>query len=48
MKILTSAVFGFAVLSATALAEPPEGNWISQDGGTKVRRAQTMWRRGLA
>jgi uncharacterized protein (DUF2147 family) len=37
MKILTSAVFGFAVLSATALAEPPEGNWISQDGGTKVR-----------
>jgi uncharacterized protein (DUF2147 family) len=37
MKILTTAGFGFALLSATALARPPEGNWISQDGGTKVR-----------
>jgi uncharacterized protein (DUF2147 family) len=36
MRILASATFGWCLLSATALAGPPEGNWISQDGSTKV------------
>lgn len=36
MKFLTSATIGFCFLSATALAAPLAGNWLSEDGGTKV------------
>jgi uncharacterized protein (DUF2147 family) len=37
MKILAPAVVGFCVMSVTALAGPPEGNWISQEGAAKVQ-----------
>ena len=36
MKFLTSATIGFCFLSATALAAPLAGNWLSEDGKTKV------------
>jgi uncharacterized protein (DUF2147 family) len=36
MNILTSAVAAFFFLSAHALAGPPEGDWISQDGRARV------------
>ena len=37
MKIATLAAFGFCLLPGTALAGAPEGVWLSEDGGTKVR-----------
>jgi uncharacterized protein (DUF2147 family) len=37
MKILITAAFGAALLSAPILAETAEGTWLSEDGGTKVR-----------
>lgn len=36
MKFLTVAAAGLCFLSNTALAASPEGNWLSEDGGTKV------------
>ncbi|MFZ3252006.1 MAG: DUF2147 domain-containing protein [Pseudolabrys sp.] len=36
MKLLSAAVVGFCFLSSAALAVTPEGNWLSEDGGTKV------------
>jgi uncharacterized protein (DUF2147 family) len=37
MKRVTAASIGLALLSSAALAGAPEGTWLSQDGGTKVR-----------
>lgn len=39
MKILSVAVLGMALMSSAALAGVPEGTWLSEDGGTKVRIA---------
>ena len=40
MKFGDTAVIGLACcLSSVALAEPPVGTWLSQDGGTKVHIA---------
>jgi uncharacterized protein (DUF2147 family) len=36
MKFLIAAAIGVCILSSTALAASPEGNWLSEDGGTKV------------
>jgi len=37
IKCVTAAAIGLALLSSAALAGAPEGTWLSQDGGTKVR-----------
>ena len=37
MKRFTTAAIGLSVLSSAALAAPPQGTWLSQDGATKVR-----------
>lgn len=37
MKCVTAAAIGLILLSSAALAGAPEGTWLSQDGGTKVR-----------
>jgi uncharacterized protein (DUF2147 family) len=36
MKLLNVVAIGFCFLSSAALAAAPEGNWLSEDGGTKV------------
>jgi hypothetical protein len=36
MKLLSAAVVGFCFLSSAGLAVTPEGNWLSEDGTTKV------------
>jgi uncharacterized protein (DUF2147 family) len=36
-KCVTAAAIGLILLSSAALAGAPEGTWLSQDGGTKVR-----------
>lgn len=36
MKFLNAAAIAFCFLSSAALAASPEGNWLSEDGGTKV------------
>ena len=36
MKFVTAVVIGFCFFASGALAAPPEGNWLSEDGGTKV------------
>ena len=41
MKLLSAAVFGVVLMagsmSSAALAGNPEGTWLSEDGGTKVK-----------
>ncbi|MGH6727833.1 MAG: DUF2147 domain-containing protein [Pseudolabrys sp.] len=37
MKCVTAAAFGLILLSSAAYAGAPEGTWLSQDGGSKVR-----------
>ena len=37
MKSVFAAVIGLVLMSGAALAGKPEGTWLSQDGGTKVR-----------
>ena len=37
MKFLVSLAIALSFLSNAALASSPEGNWVSEDGGTKVR-----------
>ncbi len=37
MKCVTAAAIGLFMLSSAAYAGAPEGTWLSQDGGTKVR-----------
>ena len=37
MKCVMAAAIGLILLSSAALAGAPEGTWLSQDGGTKVR-----------
>lgn len=37
MKCLIAAALGLSFLSSAASAASPEGNWMSEDGGTKVR-----------
>jgi hypothetical protein len=37
MRILNAAAIGFCFLSSAAFAGVPEGTWLSEDGGTKVR-----------
>ena len=37
MKYFTAAAIGLAFMSSAAFAGAPEGTWLSQDGGTKVR-----------
>ncbi len=37
MKGITTAAIGLILLSSAAFAGAPEGTWLSQDGGTKVR-----------
>jgi uncharacterized protein (DUF2147 family) len=37
MKFATAAAFGAALMSSAALAGTPEGTWLSEDGGTKVK-----------
>lgn len=37
MKRFTAAAIGLSLLSSAALAAPPQGTWLSQDGATKVR-----------
>ena len=39
MKSVCAAVFGLVMLSSPALADTPEGVWLSEDGGTKVHLA---------
>jgi len=36
MRILSSTAIAFCFLTGAALAANPEGNWLSEDGGTKV------------
>jgi len=36
MRLLSATAIGFCFLSSAALAVTPEGNWLSEDGGTKV------------
>ena len=37
MKFPVSLAIALFVLSSAAMALSPEGNWVSEDGGTKVR-----------
>jgi uncharacterized protein (DUF2147 family) len=37
MKFVPAAAIGLLLMSSAALAGAPEGTWMSQDGGTKVR-----------
>jgi len=37
MRTLNTAAIAFCFLTSAALAANPEGNWLSADGGTKVR-----------
>jgi uncharacterized protein (DUF2147 family) len=37
MKFVTAAAIGLIISANAALAGAPEGTWLSQDGGTKVR-----------
>ena len=37
MKFAILAASGLFLLPNVALAASPEGNWVSEDGGTKVR-----------
>ena len=37
MKFVSAVVIGFCFLSSVAVAAQPEGIWLSEDGGTKVR-----------
>lgn len=37
IKSVFAAVIGLVLMSGAALAGKPEGTWLSQDGGTKVR-----------
>jgi uncharacterized protein (DUF2147 family) len=37
MRALNTAAIAFCFLTSAALAANPEGNWLSADGGTKVR-----------
>ena len=37
MKFVPAAAVGLIFLSSAALAGAPEGTWMSQDGGTKIR-----------
>jgi len=39
MKSVCAAVFGLVIMSSPALADAPEGVWLSADGGTKVHLA---------
>jgi uncharacterized protein (DUF2147 family) len=39
MKFVSLVVVGLSFLSSAALAATPEGTWLSEDGGTKVRIA---------
>ena len=39
MKFVCAAAIGLSLLSSAALAGAPEGTWLSEDGGTKVRLA---------
>jgi len=36
MRVLSSVAIALSFLTSAALAANPEGNWISEDGGTKV------------
>ena len=36
MKFVAAVVIGFCFFASGALAAAPEGNWLSEDGGTKV------------
>jgi uncharacterized protein (DUF2147 family) len=37
MKFVPAAAIGLMLLSRAAIAGAPQGTWLSQDGGTKVR-----------
>ena len=37
MRALNTTAIAFCFLTSAALAANPEGNWLSEDGGTKVR-----------
>jgi uncharacterized protein (DUF2147 family) len=37
MKFVPAAAVGLMLLSRAAIAGAPQGTWLSQDGGTKVR-----------
>jgi uncharacterized protein (DUF2147 family) len=37
MKFVPAAAIGLLLMSSAVLAGAPEGTWLSQDGGTKVR-----------
>lgn len=40
MKSFCGAMFGLAILSSAALADVPEGVWLSEDGYTKIHLSQ--------